>query len=62
MCCLENWSFFSKYLYHQSVYGICGIHPMYSDKYSLNTELNLRNALSNKKIIGVGEIGLDLSR
>ena len=60
--CLENWSMYSEYLTHGNVYGVCGIHPMYSFQYNLNVELNLRKALSNVRIICLGEIGFDLTR
>jgi Tat protein secretion system quality control protein TatD with DNase activity len=61
-CCLENWAKYSEYMEHEIVYGICAIHPMFAHQYSLAVELNLRNALSNKRVVGLGEIGLDLIR
>ncbi|CAF3822359.1 unnamed protein product, partial [Rotaria magnacalcarata] len=55
-----NWCKYSGYLMHEIVYGCCGIHPMFSHQYNLAMELHLRTALSNKHIIGLGEIGIDL--
>ena len=60
--CSDNWIKYSAYMEHEAVYGTCGIHPMYADKYGLVVELNLRNALSNNRIACVGEIGLDFTR
>ena len=60
--CLENWAHFSEYMMHENIYGICGVHPKYSYQYNLDVELNLRKALSNSRIVALGEIGFDLSR
>ncbi|CAF3334353.1 unnamed protein product [Rotaria sp. Silwood2] len=55
----ENWSHYSAYLNDEVVYGVCGIQPFFANEYDLSTELNLRKALSHKRILGLGEIGLD---
>jgi Tat protein secretion system quality control protein TatD with DNase activity len=59
---LENWTVYSEYLDHVLVYGMCGILPMFTDKYNLNVEFNLRNALSHKRVVGLGEVGIDCTR
>ncbi len=61
-CYLENWIKYSDYLKHSIVYGMCGISPMFAHQYELAVELNLRNALSNERIVGLGDIGLDYTR
>jgi hypothetical protein len=60
--CLEKWTMYSKYLTPEIVYGTNGIHPIYSHQYDLTVELNLRKALSNKRIFTFREIGIDLTR
>jgi Tat protein secretion system quality control protein TatD with DNase activity len=59
---LEQWLKFSEYLTHEIVYGCCGISPMFDHKYDLTMEFHLRAALSNTRIICLGEIGIDLTR
>ena len=46
----------SKY---DNMYGTLGIHPEYVDKYTLEDIKFIENNLSNKKVIAIGEIGLD---
>ena len=46
----------SKY---DNMYGTLGIHPEYVDKYTLQDIKFIENNLSNKKVIAIGEIGLD---
>jgi len=41
------------------IYGTIGIHPHESDKNEINSEFIINNLKENKKIIGVGETGLD---
>ncbi len=53
---------YSKYLTPEIVYGTNGIHPIYSHQYDQAVELNLRKALSNKRIVAFREIGIDLTR
>lgn len=42
-----------------NVYGTLGIQPEFCEKYSSSDLLLLENLISNKKIVGIGEIGLD---
>ncbi len=60
--CLENWVNYSEYLEHKNAYGTCDINPMFAHQYDLVVELNLTNALSNERVVGLGEIGLDWSK
>ena len=41
------------------IYGTIGIHPHEADKNNIDTEFIIKNLNLNKKIIGVGETGLD---
>ena len=41
------------------IYGTIGIHPHESDKNEINAEFIINNLKENKKIIGIGETGLD---
>ncbi len=60
---LENWKKrFSRYMNHEVVFGKCGIHPLFSHHYNFDMELRLRKAISNVKIVAIGEIGLDYYR
>ena len=45
----------SKY---ENMYGAIGIHPEYVDKYKEDIEF-IKDNLNNKKVIAIGEIGLD---
>jgi len=46
----------SKY---KNMYGTLGIHPEYVDNYTDEDILFIKSNLNNKKIIAIGEIGLD---
>lgn len=46
----------SKY---EDMYGTLGIHPEYTDEYNLSDINFIEENISNKKIIAIGEIGLD---
>ncbi len=41
------------------IFGTIGIHPHEADKNNVNSEFFTKNLNQNKKIIGVGETGLD---
>ena len=41
------------------IYGTIGIHPHESDKNEINSEFIIKNLKENKRIIGIGETGLD---
>ena len=41
------------------IYGTVGIHPHESDKNFLSSKQLVQNLTENKKIIGIGETGLD---
>lgn len=43
----------------EKVYGACGCHPEDALKYDDRYEAQLRHYLSHKKMVAVGEIGLD---
>jgi len=42
-----------------NMYGAIGIHPEYVDNYTLDDIKFIENNISNKKVIAIGEIGLD---
>ena len=44
---------------YPSVYGALGIHPEYVENYTLNDIKFIEDNLNNKKIVAIGEIGLD---
>lgn len=44
---------------YENIYGVVGIHPEEVDKLSENSLLKIEEMLSNSKIVGIGEIGLD---
>ena len=41
------------------IFGTIGIHPHEADKNKINSEFFIKNLSENKKIIGIGETGLD---
>ena len=41
------------------IFGTIGIHPHETDKNKINSEFFIKNLNENKKIIGIGETGLD---
>ena len=41
------------------IYGTIGIHPHEADKNDVDSEFFIKNLSENKKIIGIGETGLD---
>ena len=41
------------------IYGTYGIHPHETEKYQINKESIIKTVKNNKKIIGIGETGLD---
>ena len=41
------------------IYGTIGIHPHETNKDKIETEFIVKNIKENKKIIGIGETGLD---
>lgn len=41
------------------VFGTQGIHPHHANEYSENIEKEIRNHINDKRIVAVGEIGLD---
>ena len=44
---------------YENIYGTIGIHPEYADTYNIEDLKQLESNLKNKKIVGIGEIGLD---
>lgn len=42
-----------------NVYGTLGIHPEYASEYNDEDIKKIESHLNNKKIVGIGEIGLD---
>lgn len=46
----------SKY---DNLYAIVGIHPHHADKVEAGWEKELKKMAQNKKVVGIGEIGLD---
>jgi len=60
---LEKWlTIYSKYMDHPIVYGQCALHPLFSDNYNLQMELNIRRAINHQRVVAIGDIGLDFSR
>jgi TatD DNase family protein len=45
---------------YKNIYGTLGIHPMEVDEATASDLDFIRNNLNNPKIVGVGEIGIDL--
>ena len=43
----------------EMIYGTFGIHPHETDKNIINKDLIIENLNINRKIIGIGETGLD---
>ena len=48
-----------KILNYDNMYGALGIHPEYVDSYTLDDINFIKDNLNNKKVIAIGEIGLD---
>ena len=44
---------------YNHIYGTVGIHPSDAKKYKLEDLEKIEKLLKNKKIVGIGEIGLD---
>ena len=44
---------------YKNVYGTVGIHPEYACKYTKEDLKKIEEGINNKKIVGIGEIGLD---
>ena len=44
---------------YKNIYGTIGIHPEYADTYNIDDLKKIEKYLTNKKIVGIGEIGLD---
>lgn len=44
---------------HENLYAIVGIHPHHADKMETGWEKELKKMAQNKKVVGIGEIGLD---
>lgn len=44
---------------YKNVYGTLGFHPSEVDSFNENELIYIKNNLSNPKIVGIGEIGLD---
>lgn len=44
---------------HKNVYAIIGLHPEYAESYNEQFEEFLIKNITNKKVIAIGEIGLD---
>lgn len=44
---------------YKNVYGTIGIHPEYANKYTLEDIKKIEKHINDKKIVGIGEIGLD---
>lgn len=56
---LSNKEVLQKVEKYNTMYGVIGIHPEYADNYSNEDLLFIEKNISNKKIVGIGEIGLD---
>ena len=57
---IESFSKVKKIVYEDDmIFGTIGIHPHEADKNRIDSEFFIKNLNENKKIIGVGETGLD---
>lgn len=45
---------------YKIVYAVVGIHPQHADTFSQETLAAIRELASQRKVVGIGEIGLDL--
>jgi TatD DNase family protein len=45
--------------YKPDIHAVCGAHPHQADLYSIEVEKNIIDFIKRKKIIAVGEVGLD---
>lgn len=43
----------------KNIYGVIGIHPESVDEYTIENKEIIKKLLKEKKIVGIGEIGLD---
>lgn len=44
---------------YKNIYSVLGVHPSNADDFTPETENFIRQNANNKKVIGIGEIGLD---
>lgn len=44
---------------YDKIYSVVGIHPHNADSFNLNVSKKLKKLSQNKKVVGIGEIGLD---
>lgn len=44
---------------YKNIYATIGIHPEFADTYTIEDMNKLKKYLTHKKIVGIGEIGLD---
>jgi len=44
---------------YESVYAVVGVHPHEADNFTPETVKEIRNLAKNKKVVAIGEIGLD---
>ncbi|MFA5063030.1 MAG: TatD family hydrolase [Candidatus Omnitrophota bacterium] len=44
---------------YESIYATAGIHPHEADSFTLEVEKEIRSLAKDKKVVGIGEIGLD---
>lgn len=44
---------------HEMIYGTQGVHPHDAEKYTSDTEAQIREQAQEKRILAIGEIGLD---
>jgi TatD DNase family protein len=47
---------------HQTLYAAIGVHPNSSTGWDAGSELELKKLAANKKVVAIGEIGLDYYR
>ncbi|CAF0829138.1 unnamed protein product [Didymodactylos carnosus] len=55
----DNWDHYSKYLDDSRVYGTCGVHPHWSNKWQPSCADDIERCLKHPKVLGIGECGLD---
>lgn len=58
-CSEDDFSKLERILDEKMIFGACGIHPEYAADFSSKAIDELFSLLKNKKILGVGETGLD---
>ncbi len=49
-------------VYPDMIYTTCGLHPHYAEEFNDETYENLKNIAADKRVVAIGETGLDFNR